>query len=1149
MSSNSYNPYNYNYQQSAPQQQYSTYQTASATNNPPQASASVSRQYQPTTQAADYGFYQAHSYGTHGNGYDAAQDRSGTWNSTSYGANRETTSRAAEVLHNMSNTAHSSNSTNQSTFPSVNAAPAPRYTTAPMSSRDQSQARPPSVNTNRAQASAARGNNSPALPTSNSSQRPAKSYSQNQFNQPQRTASPAQYKSSQPQYSTEHSNRQLPNPTYYSYSASHATAPISQTTTTAPESMGQTTTTVDPMAVYDPWPEYQRKAEAQKAQKAIEDAARLEEEKKAEQRRQDGEQKRQEEERRKAQEEAKRKKEEEEQERRRQEEERARSAQMARTQQGDSQRQTASSEPTSNAMEDEIRALMSKMREFNSKDPALLARIWEEECRAKAPKSPTVQSKPTPQAAAPPPQTQTPPTATPRQSAASMESVPPKAAKPTKISKAKATPVPAQPIAKPVESPTINRPKGSTVWPPEKKAHLASAAASYLSAHEPNRPVEANEILLMLDRNPSYIELCEQLEQIGLVLERAAFAKTLLAAVPDVNSGSRPKPGPAGPVNAPQRVQVATPAIMKSAAVRTPATPAGQSQAETPGLNTTHYPPFPENNAPVAEMIPINPEQRHPPTKEEAARKRTFGDLVDLTQMPDDEDEPALKKHDPGRSHQSPFSPMQNASELQEGSPANFPLPAHTVARPAHQAPPPFELRHQVLVQPLDRKNALRRNTYNIKTIARDVLLACGRHPDTRQLNQHLDILKTTLPQITNDADLSTLRWDLIDPGNAPAGYFKEDVHDLAADADDEDDSDEEDRVQQSHGPSATSAVQKRPQAPVEALNPFQPKRRGRPPRSSLPGEAAPSTPKQRPVSTTMAASAPHPSTTAAGVGYSAFRSATQYDADGNPLPKKRGRPVGWRKSLHGSAAALTHSNPNGYTGPRPLPHNSRVSMPLNSGTGSNPIRLDSRSPSVVPGYKSFKCKWQGCVAELHNLETLRKHVFKVHRKESPSGMLECSWNDCADVASHDPLSNMRIESAKTFARESDWQEHLVQTHFQPLAWTFGDGQAGGVSDTNDSEAYLSDAQGRSVTPRIIRPEYLSENGYSDSAEPAPQRKRPKDSQEQDARGVQDRMISRKKRIGGPGMDRGGSTFVNEKRRRGFVDVTDTEEEIVDAES
>jgi len=36
--------------------------------------------------------------------------------------------------------------------------------------------------------------------------------------------------------------------------------------------------------------------------------------------------------------------------------------------------------------------------------------------------------------------------------------------------------------------------------------------------------------------------------------------------------------------------------------------------------------------------------------------------------------------------------------------------------------------------------------------------------------------------------------------------------------------------------------------------------------------------------------------------------------------------------------------------------------------------------------------------------------------------------------------------------------------------------------------------------------------------------------------------------MGGLGMDRGGATFVNEKRRRGFVVPDEMEEELVDAE-
>jgi hypothetical protein len=47
---------------------------------------------------------------------------------------------------------------------------------------------------------------------------------------------------------------------------------------------------------------------------------------------------------------------------------------------------------------------------------------------------------------------------------------------------------------------------------------------------------------------------------------------------------------------------------------------------------------------------------------------------------------------------------------------------------------------------------------------------------------------------------------------------------------------------------------------------------------------------------------------------------------------------------------------------------------------------------------------------------------------------------------------------------------------------------------------------------------------------------------------VQNKLIAQKKRVGGPGMDRGGATLVNDKRRRGFSDNDDIEEQLVDAE-
>lgn len=90
------------------------------------------------------------------------------------------------------------------------------------------------------------------------------------------------------------------------------------------------------------------------------------------------------------------------------------------------------------------------------------------------------------------------------------------------------------------------------------------------------------------------------------------------------------------------------------------------------------------------------------------------------------------------------------------------------------------------------------------------------------------------------------------------------------------------------------------------------------------------------------------------------------------------------------------------------------------------------------------------------------------------------------------------------------------------------------------------------MTPRIIvDPERLQANSPSSQAPAsAPRgRGRPlKTTAEQEAREAHERLVSHKKRIGGPGMDRGGATLVNAKRRRGLIDSEGTEDELVDAE-
>jgi hypothetical protein len=89
----------------------------------------------------------------------------------------------------------------------------------------------------------------------------------------------------------------------------------------------------------------------------------------------------------------------------------------------------------------------------------------------------------------------------------------------------------------------------------------------------------------------------------------------------------------------------------------------------------------------------------------------------------------------------------------------------------------------------------------------------------------------------------------------------------------------------------------------------------------------------------------------------------------------------------------------------------------------------------------------------LHNLDTLKKHIFKMHRKETLRNTLECLWDDCGkEVTNHDAMTNMRIERHEphSFNDESDWRGHIEQDHLRPLSWDLGDGPASGLSGKED---------------------------------------------------------------------------------------------------
>ncbi|GAB1199346.1 hypothetical protein APSETT444_008692 [Aspergillus pseudonomiae] len=67
------------------------------------------------------------------------------------------------------------------------------------------------------------------------------------------------------------------------------------------------------------------------------------------------------------------------------------------------------------------------------------------------------------------------------------------------------------------------------------------------------------------------------------------------------------------------------------------------------------------------------------------------------------------------------------------------------------------------IVKPLSKVDAAVKLSYDPRTIARDVLIASGRHPTEPALNHHLVRLRDIFLYVDNSSDLETFRWDMVD--------------------------------------------------------------------------------------------------------------------------------------------------------------------------------------------------------------------------------------------------------------------------------------------------------------------------------------------------------------------------------------------------
>jgi hypothetical protein len=607
----------------------------------------------------------------------------------------------------------------------------------------------------------------------------------------------------------------------------------------------------------------------------------------------------------------------------------------------------------------------------------------------------------------------------------------------------------------------------------------------------------------MLDRNPTYIELCEMIENLGFKVERAAFAKALLTTVPDVNanrsaaSPAVPRPPSTGPFRTP-----ATPATVAPGSFSKPAIPTAHSPTlPLPGMPTYASPYFDAQG----EQIPTEsaskskekkekkrkvpkekdgsagvdfnaPEETPGPvTKADAARKRTFADLVDLTALSDDDDYPPAKHAyfgpppvtQPGQAYSTRLDFLPNFNQNNVIDP-HLQRSVDRFGPPQQQTPPSLEKQQMMnianklntidLAKQIEKKNALRRSRYDVRTLARDVLLATGKHPDLLPLNGHLEGLRSMFANSINfNSDLATLRWDLMDAGEpipeALAMVIHDDKDSVIDDADDE--SEEEVRHFAVRAPSRTQSIAVNasigasgsPGVPIMHMDSptangfgsgkLEPSRgrgrpRGRPAGLTRFSTGGTQTPigNHRPAAPVPSSASPA-TASPGGAGYSAFARDTRPDGT-----KRRGRPVGWRKAIHQRGVGV-EAGGSGYT----YASERKAAVPAHP------------PPATDPKFTVFKCGWEKCSAELHNLQTLRRHVNKKHGVADRSGKFTCLWKECGRQVQNIDATGAVVQSMQHFnyPATGELMTHVEHRHIQPIGWELGDGPPGGFSGKNNT--------------------------------------------------------------------------------------------------
>lgn len=435
----------------------------------------------------------------------------------------------------------------------------------------------------------------------------------------------------------------------------------------------------------------------------------------------------------------------------------------------------------------------------------------------------------------------------------------------------------------------------------------------------------------------------------------------------------------------------------------------------------------------------VPPNAPAPNTKEAMARKRDFADIVDLTQRfsdeEDDEDlQPVAKaprSEDASTSAVNPFTPAAVRSISAAVPPVSDPVPTtfgplqnHVgnlepttpAQRTPEQFPKPsskFDLsafkrsedgsgskkeslrRRADIVQPINKTEALRTSYYDPKTIARDILIAAGRHPTERPLNAHLSKLQETFSSVDNSSDLETFRWDLVDPGG-PAFPNVEPVPVLTQPPN---------ISRHEHRPLSVSQGNLN-EAVSRELN-----KHASPIRTSLGTKGH------------MRSSSQHRP--------SHLRISQTVDSTENEVTPTRQKEIVAQETTSAMATTPTPAIPGPRRGRgRPKKIDARPTTSAAASSKKIEIAVPIRQPQ--PKYSVYECKWDGCGSKLHNIETLKKHFRKVHGDFESDSKHSCLWSGCRII-------RRQSSSPPTFTPE-ELHSHVTESHFEPMTWNLGEG-------------------------------------------------------------------------------------------------------------